>query len=75
MQKVNILESRVSYDVVALDIPTDPMSQPLKIRKVNIGTKENPKYANIGDYWDDEMHISQIYCVSSRISFRHGSWK
>ena len=26
-----------------------------KIRKVNIGTKENPKFASVGDYWDEEM--------------------
>ena len=30
------------------------MSQPLKIRKVNIGTEENPKFASVGDYWDKE---------------------
>ena len=26
----------------------------MKIRKVNIGSDENPKFANIGDYWDEE---------------------
>ena len=30
------------------------MSQLLKIRKVNIGTEENPKFASVGDYWDEE---------------------
>ena len=30
------------------------MSHPLKIRKFNIGTEENPKFANIGGYWDEE---------------------
>jgi hypothetical protein len=25
-----------------------------KTQKVNIGTKENPKFAQIGDYWNDE---------------------
>ena len=29
------------------------MIQPLKIRKVNIGTEENPKFASVGDYWDE----------------------
>ena len=28
--------------------------KPLKIKKVNIGSEENLKFANIGDYWDDE---------------------
>jgi hypothetical protein len=23
--------------------------------KVNIGTKENPKFTNIGDYWNEEI--------------------
>ena len=27
---------------------------PLKIKKVNIGSTENPKFVNIGDYWDNE---------------------
>jgi hypothetical protein len=26
---------------------------PLNIKKVNIGTAENPKMASIGDYWDN----------------------
>ena len=51
---VSISESEGSRDVGAPDIPTDSMSQPLKIRKVNIGSKENPKFANVGDYWDEE---------------------
>ena len=32
----------------------DSMSQPLKIRKVNIGSEENLKFTNIGDYWDEK---------------------
>jgi hypothetical protein len=27
---------------------------PMNIKKVNIGTKEKPKIANIGYYWDSE---------------------
>ena len=26
----------------------------MKIKKVNIGFLENPKFSNIGDYWDEE---------------------
>ena len=54
LRNITIPELEGSRNVAAIDIPTDPMSQPLKIRKVNIGTKENPKFANIGDYWDEE---------------------
>jgi hypothetical protein len=28
---------------------------PVKVKKVNIGTIENPKMANIGDYWDKKI--------------------
>jgi hypothetical protein len=28
--------------------------QPIKTWKVNIETKKNPKFAQIGDYWNDE---------------------
>ena len=41
-------------DVAAPYLPTDLMNQPLKIKKANIGTEENPKFANVGDYWDEE---------------------
>ena len=34
-------------------------SKPLKTAKVNIGTKENPKLAIIGDYWEEEI-VSKI---------------
>ena len=47
IRNVNILESEGSRNVAAPEIPTDPMSQPLKIRKVNIGTEENPKFSNM----------------------------
>ena len=35
------------------------VTQPLKMQTVNIGSEENPKYATIGDYWDDEM-VSKV---------------
>jgi hypothetical protein len=27
----------------------------IKVKKFNIGTTENPKMANIGDYWDEQI--------------------
>ena len=35
------------------------MTQPLKTQIVNIGSDENPKYAIIGDYWDEEI-VSKV---------------
>ena len=43
LQNINIPEIEESRDVTALDIPTDPMNHPLKIRKVNIGKEGKPK--------------------------------
>ena len=54
LHNISIPEKEGSRDVAAPDIPTDPMNRPLKIRKVNIGTEENPKFASVGDYWDEE---------------------
>ena len=51
---INISETEGSRDVAIPYVPTDPMSQPLKIKKVNIGTKEKPKFTSVGDYWDEE---------------------
>ena len=31
------------------------MKTPLKRKQVNIGTKEELKYATLGDYWDDAI--------------------
>ena len=36
-------------------ISSDQFLNPLKIKKVNIGSPENPKFTNIGDYWDKEI--------------------
>ena len=54
MQNINILEKEGSQDVTSPNVPMDPMNRPLKIKKVNIGIEENPKFANVGDYWDEE---------------------
>ena len=54
LQNINIQDSEGSHDVSSPDVSMDSMSQPLKIQKVNIGSKENPKFANVRDYWDEE---------------------
>ena len=38
LQNINILERGGSRDIVAPNVPSNPMSQSLKLRKVNIGT-------------------------------------
>ena len=51
---INIPETEESWDVAAPDVLTDLMNQPLKIRKIKIGTEGNPKFENVGDYQDEE---------------------
>jgi hypothetical protein len=59
---VNIPELEGSHEVqgCALEIPE--ITEKVKLKKVNIGTKANPKMASIGDYWDDETigHIAYL---------------
>ena len=35
-------------------ISSDQFLSPIKIKKINIGSSENPKFPNIGDYWNNE---------------------
>ena len=51
---INIPESEGMHTVEEFGIFSDQFLSPLKVKKVNIGSPENPKFANIGDYWDEE---------------------
>ena len=39
------------------------MNQPLKIRKVNIGMEENPKFESVRNYWDEETMAKITYLL------------
>ena len=52
---INILESEGTRAVEGSGISSDQFLKPLKMKKVNIGSSQNPKFANIGDYWDEEI--------------------
>ena len=49
LRNIYIPETEGSRDVAAPNVPTDPMTRPLNIKKFNKGTEENPKFANIRD--------------------------
>ena len=51
---VNIPKSEGMRTVEGVGISSEQFLSPLNIKKVNIGSLENPKFSNIGDYWDDE---------------------
>ena len=52
---INIPESGGHSEVHGPVVESPEVTQPLKTRKVNIGSEEMPKYTTIGDYWDEEM--------------------
>ena len=51
---VNIPEFEGTCTVEGFGISSDQFLIPLKIKKVNIGFPENPKFAKIGDYWNED---------------------
>ena len=51
---INIRESKGTREVEGSCISSDQFLNPSNIKKVNIGSLENPKFTNIGDYWDEE---------------------
>ena len=51
---INIPESEGTHAVEGSGVSSDKFLNPLKIKKENIGSSQNPKFANIRYYWDDE---------------------
>ena len=51
---INIQESEGTWKVEGSGISSDQFLKPFKIKKVNIGSLENPKFTSIGYYWDEE---------------------
>ena len=54
---INIPESKGSREVEGSNISSEQFTNPLKIKKVDIGLEDNPKFSNIGDYWDEETVV------------------
>ena len=52
---INILDSKGSCIVEGSGISSWQFLNLLKTKKVNIGSEDSPKFANIGDYWDEEI--------------------
>ena len=51
--KINIREKEGHREVEGLQIKNPDITMPLKVKQVNIGMEAEPKFAKIGDYWDD----------------------
>lgn len=54
-KNINIQESKGSHEVPRPKIEDPDIMAPLKTKQVNIRTEEAPRYATLGDYWDDAM--------------------
>jgi hypothetical protein len=50
---VKIVEAEGHRDIEGPGVELPFIGHPIKIKKVNIGTEQAPKLANVGDYWDD----------------------
>jgi len=59
LRHLDIRETKGEREVQGPELLIPDVTQPVQINKVNIGTEEQPKFANVGDYWDDET-ISKI---------------
>jgi hypothetical protein len=51
---IQIVEEEGERAVEGPPIESKVIAVPIKVKKVNIGTVEEPKMANIGDYWDEQ---------------------
>ncbi len=63
-QNINIPETEGHREVKGPSIENPDITAPLKTKQVNIGTKVEPKFAKIRDYWDDMMvdKVAELLC-------------
>jgi len=54
-KNINIQETEGSCEVREPVIEDLDITTLLKMKEVNIGMEEKPKYATLGDYWDDAI--------------------
>jgi hypothetical protein len=61
---IQIKEAEGEREVEGPPIESKVIAVPIKVKKVNIGTVENPKMASIGYYWDEQTieRITELLC-------------
>jgi hypothetical protein len=62
---IQITEIEGEREVEGPSLESEVFFAPIKVKKVNIGTTDNPKMASIGDYWDEQT-IERITIVTVR---------
>ena len=53
-RNINSPESEGQHEVEGPKAEIHDISEPLKTKQVNIGLEAQPKFSNIGDYWDED---------------------
>jgi hypothetical protein len=53
-RNIQITEIEGEREVEGLSLASEVFTAPIKVKKVNIGTNDNPKMVSIGDYWDEQ---------------------
>lgn len=63
-RNINVLETEGHSKVEGPQIENTYITVPLKTRQVNIGIEVEPKFAKIGDYWDDTIvdKVVELLC-------------
>jgi hypothetical protein len=60
LRNIQIKEAEGEREVEGRNLESKVITALIKVKKVNIGTVENPKMASIGDYWDEQIVESII---------------
>jgi len=63
LRNVQVPETQVEQAIEGTKLESTAYTEPIKTRKVNIETTENPKFVQIGYYWNDET-VEKIACLN-----------
>jgi hypothetical protein len=55
LHNIQIIDIEGEQEVESPSLESGAFVSPIKVKKVNIGTKENPKMESIGDDWDEKI--------------------
>ena len=63
-RNIKIIEIEGEREVEGPYLESEVFDAPIKVKKVNIGTTDNPKMTSIGDYWDEQIveRITELLC-------------
>jgi hypothetical protein len=53
-QNIHIIEVEGEIELEGPSLESEFFVVPIRVKKINIGTTDNPKMANIADYWDEQ---------------------